>query len=88
MRHYRDNAGLECDAVVHMEDGRWAAVEVKLGGEKPVEDGAASLKRLQRKIEEKSDEPAPSFLMVLTASGPRYRREDGVFVTPINKLRD
>jgi hypothetical protein len=39
-------------------------------------------------IEEKSDEMAPSFLMVLTASGPRYRREDGVFVTPINKLRD
>ena len=86
--HYRDNAGLECDAVVHMEDGRWAAVEVKLGGEKPVEDGAASLKRLKRKIDEKSDEPSPSFLMVLTASGPRYRREDGVFVTPINKLRD
>lgn len=86
--HYRDNAGLECDAVIHLEDGRWAAVEVKLGGEKLVEDGAASLKRLKRKIEEKSDEPAPSFLMVLTASGPRYQREDGVLVVPINALRD
>ena len=88
VRHYRDNAGLECDAVIHLEDGRWAAVEVKLGGEKLVEDGASSLGRLQRKIGDKSDEPSPSFLMVLTATGPRYRRKDGVLVTPINKLRD
>jgi len=86
--HYRDNAGLECDAVVHLEDGRWAAVEIKLGGERLIEDGAASLKRLKRKIDEKSDEPAPSFLMVLTASGPRYQRADGVLVVPINTLRD
>lgn len=49
VRHYRDNAGLECDAVVHLEDGRWGAVEIKIGGEKLIEEGAASLKTLERK---------------------------------------
>ena len=72
--HYRDNAGLECDAVVHLDDGRWEA-------------GANSLKLLKAKIEEKSDEMAPSFLMVLTAVGGAYQREDGVYVAPINLLK-
>ena len=84
--HYRDNAGLECDAVIHLEDGRWGAVEIKLGGDL-VEQGADSLKRLKAKIEEKSDEKSPSFLMVLTAVGGSYQREDGVFVVPINMLK-
>ncbi len=85
--HYRDNAGLECDAVLHLEDGRWGAIEIKLGGEELVEEGARSLKRLRDKIAEKSDEKAPGFLMVLTAVGGAYRREDGVYVAPINLLR-
>ena len=63
--HYRDNAGLECDAVVHLDDGRWGAIEIKLGG----------------------DELVPSFLMVLTAVGGAYQREDGVYVAPINLLK-
>lgn len=87
VRHYRDNAGLECDAVVHLEDGRWGAIEIKLGGEDLIEDGASSLKTLKTKIEEKSDEKSPSFLMVLTAVGGAYQREDGVYVAPINLLR-
>lgn len=87
VRHYRDNAGLECDAVIHLEDGRWGAVEIKLGGDKLVEDGAKSLKLLKNKILEKSDNKAPSFLMVLTAVGPSYRREDGVYVAAINQIR-
>lgn len=87
VRHYRDNAGLECDAVVHLEDGRWCAIEIKLGGEDLIEDGASSLKRLKQKIEEKSEERTPSFMMVLTAVGGCYRREDGVYVVPINLLR-
>ena len=87
VRHYRDNAGLECDAVIHLEDGRWGAVEIKLGGEKLVEDGARSLKLLKNKILEKSDNRAPSFLMVLTAVGPSYRREDGVYVAAINQIK-
>ena len=87
VRHYRDNAGLECDAVIHLEDGRWGAVEIKLGGDKLVEDGAKSLKLLKSKILEKSDNRAPSFLMVLTAVGPSYLREDGVYVAAINQIR-
>ncbi len=85
--HYRDNSGLECDAVVHLEDGRWGAVEIKLGGDDLIESGANSLKLLKTKIEKKSDEKAPSFLMVLTAVGGAYQREDGVYVTPINLLK-
>lgn len=87
VRHYRDNAGLECDAIIHLKDGRWGAVEIKLGGDELVEAGAYSLKKLQTKIMEKGNENAPSFLMVLTAIGPAYRRKDGVYVVPINMLR-
>lgn len=87
VRHYRDNTGLECDAVIHLEDGRWGAVEIKLGGDERVEEGAASLKRLSDKIVQKSDEKAPSFLLVLTAIGSAYRRKDGVYVAPLNFLK-
>ena len=87
VRHYRDNAGLECDAVVHLEDGRWGAIEIKLGGDDLIEAGASSLKTLKSKIEEKSDENSPSFLLVLTAVGGAYKREDGVYVAPINLLK-
>lgn len=85
--HYRDNAGLECDAVVHLEDGRWGAIEIKLGGDELIEAGATSLKNLKSKIEEKSNEKSPSFLMVLTAVGGAYQREDGVYVASINYLK-
>lgn len=87
VRHYRDNAGLECDAVIHLENGSWGAVEIKLGGDDMIEAGASSLKLLKAKIEEKSNEKSPSFLMVLTAVGGAYQREDGVFVVPINLLK-
>ena len=87
VKHYRDNAGLECDAVVHLEDGRWGGIEIKLGGDDLINDGAESLKTLRNKIVEKSDEKAPSFLLVLTAVGGAYRRDDGVYVAPINLLR-
>ena len=87
VKHYRDNAGLECDAVVHLEDGRWGGIEIKLGGDDLINDGAESLKKLRDKIVKKSDEKAPSFLLVLTAVGGAYKRDDGVFVAPINLLR-
>ena len=87
VRHYRDNAGLECDAVIHLENGQWGAIEIKLGGDDLIEAGASSLKRLKAKLAEKSDEKAPSFLMVLTAVGSSYQREDGVYVVPINLLK-
>lgn len=85
--HYRDNAGLECDAIIHLDNGRWGAVEIKLGGDELIEAGAKSLNLLKAKIEEKGDEMLPSFLMVLTAVGASYQREDGVIVAPINLLK-
>ena len=87
VKHYRDNSGLECDAVVPLEDGRWGGIEIKLGGDDLINDGAESLKRLRDKIVQKSDEKAPSFLLVLTAVGGAYKREDGVYVAPINMLK-
>lgn len=62
-------------------------VEIKLGGDDLIEEGASSLITLRNKIVEKSDEKAPSFLLVLTAVGGAYKREDGVFVAPINLLK-
>lgn len=88
IRHYRDKNGLECDAIVHLEDGRWGAIEIKLGGDKLIEDGAKSLTALKNKIEKQSREPNPSFLMILTARGSLYQREDGIYVVPINCLKD
>lgn len=86
--HFRDKNGLECDAVVHLRNGKFGLVEIKLGGSKLVEEGAKTLKTLAEKINtEKMN--APSFLMVLTATGKfAYRREDGVYVVPIGCLKD
>ena len=86
--HYRDKNGLECDAVVHLRDGRYGLVEIKLGGEKLIEEGVVTLKSLADKID--SDKmKRPSFLMVLTATGNyAYQREDGVYVVPIGTLKD
>lgn len=81
--HYRDSSGLECDAVIHLENGKWGAVEIKLGGEKLVDEGAKNLLKLQENVEGTK----PSFLMVLTAVGAAYRRTDGVYVVPINCLK-
>lgn len=87
IRHYRDNAGLECDAVLHLENGKWAAIEIKLGGENLVKEGADSLNRLKKKMLDNNLTP-PTFMMVLTAVGPMYKREDGIYVVPITKLKD
>lgn len=86
--HYRDSYGLECDAVVHLRNGQYGLVEIKLGGETLIEEGAATLRKLAAKIDT-TKMPAPAFLMVLTAVG-RYalRRKDGVLVVPISGLKD
>ena len=86
--HYRDKSGLECDAVVHLRDGRYGLVEFKLGGDKLIEEGAATLKKLADKIDT-TKMKHPSFLMVLTATGNyAFRRSDGVLVVPIATLKD
>lgn len=87
VRHYRDNTGLECDLIIHLEDGSWAAVEIKLGGDELIEEGVKNLNRLRNKILEKSDEKEPSFMMVVTAFGPLYKRDDGIYIVPINTLK-
>lgn len=86
--HYRDKTGLECDAVIHLRNGCYGLVEVKLGGDKPIREGAQSLLKLADKIDtEKMKQPA--FLMVLCGVAPfAYRREDGVFVVPIACLKE
>ncbi|HBQ64242.1 MAG TPA: AAA family ATPase [Clostridiales bacterium] len=84
--HYRDKSGLEADAVIHLKDGRWGAVEVKLGMQE-TEEACRNLITLKEKINtEKMKEP--SFLMVLTGSTMAYRRQDGVFVVPAGCLKD
>lgn len=87
VRHYRDNAGLECDAVIHLPNGKWGAIEIKLGGEKAIDDAAKSLKLLKNKIINKSNEQEPSFMMIITAVGSLYQRDDGIIVVPINCLK-
>lgn len=86
--HYRDKNGLECDAVVHLRDGRYGLIEIKLGGQDAIEQGATTLLSLADKIDT-SKMKHPSFLMVLTASGDyAYKRDDGVLVVPIGCLKD
>ena len=86
--HYRDKTGLECDAVIHLRNGSYGLVEVKLGGDQSINEGAESLLKLTSKIDtEKMKKPA--FLMVLCGVAPfAYKREDGVFVVPITCLKD
>lgn len=86
--HFRDKNGLECDAVVHLRDGRYGLVEIKLGGDDLIEGGADSLKNLASKIDTEKMK-APSFMMVLIGVGTyAYRREDGVYVVPIGCLKE
>ncbi len=86
--HYRDKEGQECDAVIHLRNGRYGLIEIKLGGDRLIEEGARSLKALEEKID--TDKMyAPSFLMVLTGTGDfAYRRKDGVYVIPIGCLKN
>lgn len=86
--HYRDKSGLECDAVVHLRNGSFGLIEIKLGGDKLIEEGAENLKTFSSKIDTDKMK-APSFLMVLTGTGNfAYRRKDGVYVIPIGCLKN
>ncbi len=84
--HYRDKSELECDLVVKLHDGRWAAVEVKLGM-RQIDEAAANLIKLSERID-KEKMNSPSFLMVITGGQVSYKRDDGVLVVPIGCLRD
>lgn len=84
--HYRDKSGTEADAIVHLRDGSYGLIEVKLGGETAIDEGAKSLSTLADKIDQ-GRTGSPAFLMVLTGLGDySYCREDGVMVVPIRSL--
>ena len=86
--HFRTEKGLECDAVIHLRDGRYGLVEIKLGGSDAIENAAKALKSIASQIDTDKMK-APAFLMVLTATGQyAYRRKDGVYVVPIGCLKD
>ncbi len=86
--HYRDKTGLECDAVVHLRNGEYGLIEIKLGGDSLIEEGARSLLALSNKIDT-TKMKKPAFLMVLCGIAPfAYRRKDSVYVVPIGCLKD
>ena len=86
--HYRDKTGLECDTVIHLRNGSYGLIEIKLGGETRIEEGAANLNNLEDKIDT-TKMKKPSFKMVLTAVGRyAYKRTDGVLVVPVGCLKD
>lgn len=84
--HYLDKNGLESDMIVCLRDGRWAAIEVKLGN-KQIEEAAENLKKLANKVD-MDKMGKPSFLMILTGGEYAYRRNDGVLVVPIGCMKD
>lgn len=86
--HYRDKSGLECDAVVHLRNGQYGLIEIKLGGDSLINDGAKTLNALAGQLDT-SRMKAPAFKMILTATGEyAYRRpEDGIYIVPIGCLK-
>lgn len=86
--HYRDSNGLECDTVIHRRDGSYALIEIKLGGEERINEGAANLAALANNIDT-DNMPPPSFMAVVVGTGQyAYQRKDGVYVIPIGCLKD
>ena len=86
--HYHDKSGLECDAVIHLENGQSGLVEIKLGGETLIEKGAATLSALAEKLDTRRT-PPPAFRMIVVGEGDfAYQRTDGIVVCPIGCLRD
>lgn len=85
--HYRDKSGLEADAIIHLENGKWAAFEVKLCDSDRIEEGVQNLLKLSNLIDEQKIKK-PEFLMVITATEYAYQREDAVWVVPLACLKD
>lgn len=86
--HYRDKEGLECDAVVHLPNGKYGLVEIKLGSDMGIADGVKSLTKLSGLIDTTKMQ-APAFKMIITATGPyAYQRADGIYIVPITCLKE
>ena len=93
LSYYRDRYGLEADAVLHLDDGRYALIEFKLGSDE-IEEGAKHLLEIKRLVKEynKTEKQAPlrepDLLMVITGGNIAYTRDDGVKIVPVGCLRD
>ena len=86
--HYRDSSSLECDAVIHLRNGDYGLIEIKLGGDMLIEEGATNLIKLKDKLDT-TKMKRPSFLMILTATGNyAYKRKDDIYVVPIGCLKN
>lgn len=86
--HYRDKNGLECDAVIHLRNGSYGLIEIKLGGDSRIAEGVETLNKLASNIDT-SKMKAPSFKMVLTGVGNyAYKRKDDILIVPIGCLKD
>lgn len=84
--HYRDKSGLECDAVLHLRNGKYGLVEIKLGGETLIEQGIKTLSKLERNIDTQKM-MKPSFKMILTAVGNyAYKNKDDIYIVPLGCL--
>lgn len=86
VERYHDKTGLECDAILHLDNGEYALVEIKLGGETLINEGVATLRKLKGLIDSKGVK-GPSFMMVLTGTGAFAYEEDGVLVCPLSALK-
>ena len=88
MFHYRDKSGLECDTVIHLRNGRYGLVEIKLGGSMLIAEGVKNLNDLRDKIDT-TKMREPSFMAVVVGAGEyAYRREDGIYIIPIACLKN
>ena len=86
--HYRDRSGLECDAIIHLRNGKYGLVEIKLGGDRLINEGVSNLLKLESLIDDKKMNK-PSFKMVLTGTGNyAYKKSDGVLIVPIGCLKN
>lgn len=87
LKHYRDSSGQEVDAIIELKNGKYAAVEIKIASKKNIEEGIKSLNAFEQKMLNNGYNK-PNFKMLLTSHGGAYKTEDGVFVVPINILKD
>ena len=85
--HYRDKNGLECDAVIHLRNGSYGLIEIKLGGDKAIEEGKYTLNKLAESIDYNFMKK-PSFKMVITGIGKFAYKDDDIFIVPIGCLKD
>lgn len=86
--HYKDANGLECDAVIHLKNGNYGLIEIKIGGQTLIDKGVETLNKIESKIDTVKMK-APSFKMIITAVGDyAFKRKDGIFVVPIGCLKN